>query len=174
MLCHTLLCCVLVLTVAGVGVGILTKLAPNWPELVIAMSFFLIIAVSGVYKCAYLIATQLPLEYYHFPIWFKFGIIPFPMLTQKSRDKIRAGAHQRAKELKTRAFKERTVLDPSVNIKESFSPIGRLLRVAADTIGRTEVDVSQYEARLEKDWYTKPREYVSRCVGTLHAEENGR
>jgi len=166
-ICHTLLCCVLVLTIAGVGVGILTKLAPNWPELVIAMAFFLIIAVCGVYQSSVLIATQLPLEYYHFPLWFKWGILPFPMLTKKSRDNIRAGAHQRAKELKARAFKERTVLDPSVSLKDSFSPIGRLLRVAADNIGKKDHDISQYEARLEKDWYTKTEELKSMTVDIL-------
>mmetsp|Transcript_31762 Transcript_31762/g.47872 ORF Transcript_31762/g.47872 Transcript_31762/m.47872 type:complete len:359 (+) Transcript_31762:359-1435(+) len=166
-ICHTLLNGMIMLTILGVGVGILTKLAPNWPELVIAMAFFLSIAVSGVYQCSILIATQLPLEYYHFPLWFKWGLLPFPMLTKKSRDKIRAGAHQRAKELKARAFKERTVLDPSVSLKDSFSPIGRLLRVAADNIGKKDHDISQYEARLEKDWYTKTEELKSMTVDVL-------
>jgi len=134
---------------------------------VIAMAFFLTIAVCGVYQISQLVATQLPLEYYHFPLWFKWGILFPPMLTKKSRDKIRAGAHQRAKELKARAFKERTVLDPSVSLKDSFSPIGRLLRVAADNIGKKDHDISQYEARLEKDWYTKTEELKSMTVDIL-------
>eukprot|EP00985_Skeletonema_marinoi_P009453 scaffold4392_cov138-Skeletonema_marinoi.AAC.37 len=168
-ICHTLLNGIIMLTILGVGVGILTKLAPNWPELVIAMAFFLIIVVCGVYQISQLIATQLPLEYYHFPLWFKWGILFPPMLTKKSRDKIRAGAHQRAKDLRSRAFKERTVLDPSVILKDkdSFSPIGRLLRVAADNIGKKDHDISQYEARLEKDWYTKTEELKSMTVDVL-------
>ncbi len=55
------------------------------------------------------------------------------MLTKESRDKVRAGAHQKAKELKSCAFKERTVLDASVYLmkeKLPYTPIGtsRLLK----------------------------------------------
>lgn len=114
-----------------------------------------------------LVARQLPLKHYHFLIWFKWFLTPFPILTKKSRDKIRAGAHQRAQELKSRAFKERTALDPSVNLTKSYTPIGRLLRVAADDIGRKDHDISQYEARLEKDWYTKTEELESMTVYVL-------
>ncbi len=165
--CHTLLCCVLVLTMGGVGVGIFTKLAPNWPELVIAMAFFVIIAVSGMYQCSDLMARQLPLEYYHSPLWFKWVIVPFPMLTKKSRDNIKAGAHRRAKELKTRAFKERAVMDPSPKLKECYTAIGKLLRVSANNIGKKDHDISQYEARLEKDWYTNTEELRSMNIDVL-------
>lgn len=167
-LCHTLLCCVLVLTVGGVGVGIFTKLAPNWPELVIAMCFFLVIVVTGMYHASYLAATQLPLEYYHFPLWFKWFITPFPMFSRKSRERIRVGAEQRAKELKARAFRERTALDPSpAHHAESYTPIGKLLRISADNIGKKDHDISQYESRLEKDWYTKTDELKSMSVDIL-------
>ena len=61
------------------------------------------------------------------------------------------------------------MLDPSVILKDkdSFSPIGRLLRVAADNIGKKDHDISQYEARLEKDWYTKTEELKSMTVDVL-------
>lgn len=90
------------------------------------------------------------------------------MFSRKSRERIRVGAEQRAKELKARAFRERTALDPSpAHHAESYTPIGKLLRISADNIGKKDHDISQYESRLDKDWYTKIDELKSMSVDIL-------
>lgn len=71
------------------------------------------------------------------------------------------------KELKARAFKERTVLDPSPKLKERYTPIGRLLRISADNIGKKDHDISQYEERLVKDRYTNTEELKRMNVDVL-------
>ena len=74
-LCHTLLVCIFVLTILGVGLGIWAKLAPYWPEVAISLSFLLIVIVYGLWAVSNLVAEQVSLEYYHFPLWFKLFIL---------------------------------------------------------------------------------------------------
>ena len=169
LLCHLLLVSILVLTVASVGLGIYAKLAPYWPELAIAMAFFLTVVAGGMWTTSHLAAEQISLEYYHFPMWFKWGILPFPMLRRGARQKIRDAAEKRAKELTAMAYKERTMLNPKTSSSRSIpgTSVGALLRRAANTIGRRNFDVSKYEARLEDDWYNDAEELKSMSVDVL-------
>ena len=74
-LCHTLLTAIFVLTILGVGLGLWSKLASYWPELAVAMAFFLATALYGIMSVSFLVAEEAPLEYYHFPLWFKWFIV---------------------------------------------------------------------------------------------------
>ncbi|KAL7537385.1 hypothetical protein ACHAXR_012220 [Thalassiosira sp. AJA248-18] len=165
----TLLLCVLVLTVIGVALGIYLKFSPYWGEFSIAISFLLSIVVWGVWCTSNLAAEEIALEYYHFPLWFKI-FIPFPMLKFGGRQQIRERAEKRAKELKRRAYQERTMLNPNAtasNRQKRRSTVGALLRRAADSIGRWDFDVSKFEGYLEEDWYNDAAELKSIGVEVL-------
>ncbi|KAL7554997.1 hypothetical protein ACHAWF_018955 [Thalassiosira exigua] len=166
--CHTLLSAVLVLTVLSVALGIYSKLAPYWPELVVSMAFLVGIVLYGMWATSNIAANEIPLEYYHFPLWFKWGLLPFPMLRRGARQKIREAAEKRAKDLKSRAFKERSLDAPSsIARRVPRTDIGALLRQAADSINRYDFDVSKYEERLERDWYNDPAELKGMSVDVL-------
>jgi len=93
------------------------------------------------------------------------------MLQKGGRKKIRDAAERRAKELKNRAYQERTILDPSASstrgLNVSGTSIGKLLRRAADSIGRFDFDVSKFEAKLDEDWYNDASELRNLDVEVL-------
>jgi len=169
-LCHHLLIAIFILTIAGVGLGVWAKLAPYWPEVGIALSFLLVIVAYGIYSIANICGNEIALEYYHFPWWFKWGILPFPMLKRGGRQRIREQAEKRAKEVKSRAWKERSFMTESgtsSRSSRSATSIGKLLRGAACNIGRGGFDVSKYEQKLEDDWYNNASELREMSVDVL-------
>lgn len=167
-LIHVLLVCVLLFTVLGVGLGLYSNLVGKWPEVAISLTFFLAVVVSGMYYTGLLVGNELPLEYLHFPLWFKIAVLPFPLLTSRGRQQLRTGANLRAEDLKERAYRERTMLEPHTTKRgKTTTSLGILLREAADSLGRDDFDVSQYEARLEEDWYTAPEELKRMNVDIL-------
>lgn len=93
------------------------------------------------------------------------------MLRRGGRQKIREAAEKRAKELKARAYKERTMLTTDSSTarsrRTSRTSVGALLRRAADSIGRVDFDVSKYEERLEEDWYMDSSELRNMSVDVL-------
>ena len=167
--CHILLVCILLFTTLGVGLGLYANLRGRWPELAICEAFFLTVVVVGMHHVAMLVGKEIPLEYHHFPLWFKLAIMPFPLLTRSGRQEIRNGAKIRADELKARAFRERTMLDPKGSIAsvKKRGSIYSLLRSAADSIGREDFDITQYESNLEKDWYSEEEQLRRLSVDTL-------
>jgi len=120
------------------------------------LSFLLIVVGYGMWSTAELAANEIPLEYYHFPLWFKLGLMPSPLLRKGARQHIRTMAEKRAKDLKSRAWKEKSLGSSATSFlsstttqrSSSRNSIGYLLRKAANTIGRGNVDVSKYEERL--------------------------
>ena len=118
----------------------------------IAHAFLLSSLVSGVWVTSFFIAEEFPLEYFHFPLWFKYTLLPYPMLFRKSREREREGALQRAKDLRRRAYEERNVLNDQDEIPVAKTSAGRLLRTCADMLGKTRLDIQRYEAKLEEDW----------------------
>jgi len=162
LLCHVLICCILVFTVCGVGLGLYAKFAGYWPEVGITLSFLLLVVGYGMWSTAELAANEIPLEYYHFPLWFKLGLMPSPLLRRGARQHIRTMAEKRAKDLKSRAWKEKSLGNSATSFlssstiqrsSSSRNSIGYLLRKAANAIGRGNVDVSKYEERLADEWY---------------------
>jgi len=90
------------------------------------------------------------------------------MLKRGGRKRIRERAEKRAKEMRGRALKERTILDPTAKSCRSFkSSVGGILRRAADSIGCHDDDVSKYEKRLEDDWYVNSSEMKNMSVDIL-------
>ncbi|KAL9189059.1 hypothetical protein ACHAXT_011549 [Thalassiosira profunda] len=166
---HLLLTAVFVLTILGVGLGIYAKLAPYWPELAIALAFLLVVVLYGIATVAFVAAEEISLEYYHFPLWFKWSMLPYPMLRRGGRQRIREAAEVRAKELRARAYREREMMKPhaSTSRRNCLTSVGILLRSAADGIGRRDFDVSKYEERLEADWYSDADELKGMSIDTL-------
>lgn len=171
-LCHLLLVSVFILTISGCGLGLWAKFAPHWPELAVCLAFLVTIIVYGIVSCSFLFAENCPLEFYHLPLWFKWGIFPYPMLRRGGRQKIRELAETRAMELKARAYKEKSISDTrkSMSKKKSQVPMtsaGAVVRRAANSIGRRNFDVSKYEQRLEADWFTESEELRELSVDVL-------
>lgn len=170
-LCHHLLVAIFVLTVLGVGLGLYAKLAPNWPEVGIALAFLLVTVGYGIYSIAHLCASETALEYYHYPRWFRWMILPYPMLRRGGRQAIKERAEKRANEIKSRALKEKSVLSDSAkasNRRARRTSVGMLLRSAADALGRLDVDISKFEQKLENDWYTESSELKGMSVDVLN------
>ena len=92
------------------------------------------------------------------------------MLKRGGRQRIREQAEKRAKEVKSRAWKERSFMTESgtsSRSSRSATSIGKLLRGAACNIGRGGFDVSKYEQKLEDDWYNNASELREMSVDVL-------
>eukprot|EP00579_Thalassiosira_antarctica_P018169 CAMPEP_0201951118 /NCGR_PEP_ID=MMETSP0903-20130614/56839_1 /ASSEMBLY_ACC=CAM_ASM_000552 /TAXON_ID=420261 /ORGANISM="Thalassiosira antarctica, Strain CCMP982" /LENGTH=122 /DNA_ID=CAMNT_0048494375 /DNA_START=492 /DNA_END=857 /DNA_ORIENTATION=+ len=88
------------------------------------------------------------------------------------REKLRTRAKLRAHKLRKRAYQERQKLDPRFreegNASEyNVSSVGALLRTAAINLGRNDLDISNYEARLEEDLFNEADQLKGRSVECL-------
>ena len=81
----------------------------------------------------------------------KWGIMPFPMLRRGGQQKIREMAEKRAKDLMSRAKKERSLTTSTMSRRAPRTSVGILLSSSA---GRRDYDISKFEEKLEDDWYT--------------------
>jgi hypothetical protein len=140
------------------GLGIYNKFSyyDYWIELAVCLFVLVLMTGTGLYLMSDLVASELPLEYYHLPLWFKYALIPFKSLTSKQRKEVRDAAKVRANELKERAYRERLLVKPkerSSDARSDDTPIGILLHESAIELGRCNFDVSIYEQRLEADWF---------------------
>jgi len=82
--CHILLICVLVFTASGIALGLYAKFTPHWPELGVTLAFFVVVLLYGMWATSNIAATEIPLEYYHFPNWFKWGLVSVPFSLEQS------------------------------------------------------------------------------------------
>ena len=97
----------------------------------------------------------------------KWGIMPFPMLRRGGQQKIREMAEKRAKDLMSRAKKERSLTTSTMSRRAPRTSVGILLRSSADAIGRRDYDISKFEEKLEDDWYTDADELKTMSVDIL-------
>ena len=149
---------IMVCTLVGMGLGIFNKFSyyDHWIELAVCMFVLVLTTGAALYVTTDMIASELPLEYFHLPLWFKYALIPFKTLTSKQRKEVHDAAKIRATELKELAYRERVLVKPterSSDARSEDTPIGTLLHDTAIEIGRCDVDVSIYEHRLEADWF---------------------
>lgn len=73
-----MLICIMLTTVASLAIAVYNSLKLNLPEMVIAISFVGLVFYEGMYQTSMLVATQIPLEYRHFPMWLRYILLPFP------------------------------------------------------------------------------------------------
>lgn len=149
--CNTLLVWTSLLVVCGLFLGVWSNLSPHYIESAVVITLGIVLFCIGTRRKNELNWSILPLEYYHSPWVSRLFSFPRSVLTQKGRDKLRDRAKARAKKLKTRAYRERKLLDPEFD-KKLNTEIGKMLCDAASQLGRLEFDVTEFEARLEEDW----------------------
>lgn len=169
---HNLQMLIMTCTIVGMGLGIYNKFSYNdyWIELAVCLFVLVLMTGTGLYLMSDLMASELPLEYFHLPRWFKYSLIPFKSLTSKQRKEVRDAAKVRAKELKERAYRERLLVKPKETSSDATSddtPITTLLRDTAIELGRCNFDVSIYEQRLETDWFDDINDLKAMSVDEL-------
>lgn len=153
----------------GLFIGIWKNLSPNLPETIFTLSIAILFKVVGETLFSRHLATCVALEFWHFPLWLQAMSGPFYF---SGREKLRTRAKLRAQKLRKRAYQERQKLDPKFreggNASEyNASSVGALLRTAAINLGRNDLDISNYEARLEEDLFNEAVQLKGRSVECL-------
>ena len=166
--CHMLFIFMLVAVTVGLFVAILAKfkepglLAQTIVVFVVAM----LVEAPGMMCMGILIETELPLELYHSPFWWKFWLSPFHMFTNSRRSRLKENAILRANMLKEKTtIQQQQRLDARENDKNST--LHDLLRKAAIAIGRDDIDVSIYVIRLEEQMYTEAEHLQGEDIAIL-------
>lgn len=152
----------------GLFLGIYCNLSPRLPATIVAASIAITVYIVAQQLCMSHAAACAPLEFYHYPSWIKMNL---PGLNSiKGQESLKARAKLRAIYLKKRAYREREKLDPNFPEKKStdnISSVADLLLTAALSLGRTDNELPNYEARLEKDWFNEVDHLKYRSVKCL-------
>lgn len=172
--CDGLSICTVIFVKAGIFFALFLNLYPNWPEIVIVMALAAGINHYGTRTLGELQLSILPLEIFHFPNWVKALALPSTVFKHRDRVALEKRAKTRAKYLKTKAYHERKLRGPN-NFDSNASSIsqanntsiGTLIRTAAINLGRSEYDVSAFEAKLEEDWYNEADQLKEEDVDAL-------
>lgn len=165
----------LILTVQFVQLGIFLasflNLYPNWPEIVVMVVLAYVIQYCGKSNLGHLHYNILPLEIFHYPHWVKAIFMPKSVFNHKERESVEERAKARANLLKAKAYQQRKLRDPTISdsdrATQTNTSVGSILRTAAINLGRSDYDVSAFEARLEEDWYNEADLLKEEDVDTL-------
>ena len=142
----------------GLILAVIAKFAPNIPTIMITIVLIGIAEIPGFYYVGKLLREEIPLELHHSSMWFKLAISPQSVLMKKGHSDLQQGAMRRAATLR-KQFSVRLTNNNNGTVASSTSQRGRdslekLLEKAANSIGRSDIDISIYIARLEADLYT--------------------
>lgn len=153
----------------GLILAVIAKFAPNIPTVIITIVLIGIAEIPGFYYVGNLVREEIPLELYS-SLWFKLAISPQSVLMRKGRSDLQKGAISRAATLR-KQFSVR-LTDNSGTAASSTSQRGRdslekLLEKAAHSIGRSDIDITTYIARLEADLYTESEHLSEEDVDEL-------
>merc|ERR1712130_383910 len=92
----------------GLILAIIQKFYPkNYITTIIVIALIILIELPGMAYITQLVNTELPLELYHSPLWWKLFMSPTALFSKSSREQIRINAIQRAKVLRERFCKDR-------------------------------------------------------------------
>ena len=162
--CQMLFTFMLVAITVGLFVAILLKFKePGWlVQTIVVFVVVMIVEAPGMACMGILVETELSLELYHSPFWWKFWLSPFHMFTKSGRNRLKENAILRANMLKEKATIQ---LDARENDKNST--LHDLLRKAAIAIGRDDIDVSIYANRLEDEMYTEAEHLQGEDIAIL-------
>ena len=163
--CQMLFTFMLMMVSFGLILAIIQKFYPNYYITIIVIALIILIEIPGMAYITQLVNTELPLELYHSPLWWKLFMSPSALFSKSSREQIQVNAIQRAKVLRERFCKDRghtTTLAHHGN-----GSMERLLKRAAESIGRSDLDVSVYIASLEDDLYTDVEHLIGEDVDML-------
>ncbi|EJK57603.1 hypothetical protein THAOC_22337 [Thalassiosira oceanica] len=160
-LCNTLCIVTIFLDHVGMILAVYSNLSPRWPETIICFAVAAVLYISWQQAAGEILMKAIPLEFYHTPLWNQLVSNPAAVLTKKGRQELQTGARARAEELKQRAYQRRGIFDQNQTRRGAdgdaegqypYLSIGALLRGAASRLGKSEHDVTSYEARLAEDW----------------------
>ena len=104
--CQMLFTFMLLFVTLGLTLAIIQKFALNELQMIITFVLIGLMEIPGLYYIGKLVTEELPLEFYHSPIWWKLFLSPLSFFTKSGRKGIVSGANHRAKELRERFLKE--------------------------------------------------------------------
>ena len=145
------------------------------PENILCVALYCIINIYGERTYRSFILDVMPLEIYHSPLVSRLMAVQFREVTKSGRNELQSLAEARAKKLR-RQYVEKGSIDTQ---QHNWESLDNLLRTAITNLGRTEsVDVSEFTARLERDWLTSEShikgrnvEFLNKYMPLLLAEE---
>eukprot|EP00578_Thalassiosira_sp_NH16_P023680 CAMPEP_0181083810 /NCGR_PEP_ID=MMETSP1071-20121207/4364_1 /TAXON_ID=35127 /ORGANISM="Thalassiosira sp., Strain NH16" /LENGTH=397 /DNA_ID=CAMNT_0023165509 /DNA_START=41 /DNA_END=1234 /DNA_ORIENTATION=+ len=149
--------CMLVYFVTlGLVLGVIAKFAPSIPTVIITLVLIGVAEIPGQYYMGKLVREEVPLELYHSSLWWKLLLSPQSVLTKKGRLDLQKDASSRAATLREQFFSGNRVTHNSTTASSTSQRVDlqNLLKKAAKSIGRSDIDISIYIARLEADLYT--------------------
>ncbi len=167
---QVLFTCMLLFVTLGLILAVIAKFAPNIPTVIITIVLIGIAEIPGFYYVGNLVREEIPLELYHSSLWWKLVMSPQSVLMRKGRSDLQKGAISRAATLR-KQFSVR-LTDNNGTAASSTSQRGRdslekLLEKAAHSIGRSDIDITTYIARLEADLYTESEHLSEEDVDEL-------
>jgi len=162
--CQMLFTFMLMMVSFGLILAIIQKFYPRYITTIIVIALIILIEIPGMAYITQLVNTELPLELYHSPMWWKLFMSPSALFSKSSREHIQINAIQRAKILRERFCKDRGHTATTNHVNGS---IERLLKKAAESIGRSDLDVSVYIANLEDDLYSDVEHLIGEDVDML-------
>ena len=145
------------------------------PENILCVALYCIINIYGERTYRSFILDVMPLEIYHSPLVSRLIPSQFREVTKSGRNELQSLAEARAKKLR-RQYVEKGSIDTQ---QHNWGSLDNLLRTAITNLGRMEsVDVSEFTARLERDWLTSEGhirgrnvEFLNKYMPLLLAEE---
>jgi len=162
--CQMLFTFMLMMVSFGLILAIIQKFYPTTITTIIVIALIILIEIPGMAYITQLVNTELPLELYHSPQWWKLFMSPSALFSKSSREQIQVNAIQRAKVLRERFCKDRV---HSSTTHHGNGSMERLLKRAAESIGRSDLDLSVYIANLEDDLYSDVEHLIGEDVDML-------
>ena len=161
--CQMLFTLMTLFVTAGLAIAIFHKFTPSIPQIATTVVFIGLLEIPGLYFIGKFVVEELPLEYYHSPLWWRICLYPSIMLSKRQREDIQQAAINRAEMLRERYCIE----DKRRMSIQGNDSTAKLLEIAADLIGRSDLDTSIYAKRLEDDLYTDVKHLTGEDVDVL-------
>ena len=166
--CQMLFTFMLLLITLGLTLAVIQKFAQNPIQIIFTMLLIGGMEIPGFYYIGKLVVEELPLEYYHSPVWWKLSLSPLSLFTKSRRRGIQEGATRRAKKLRERFLSDNEgEEDANTTIRHGNGSVQQVLKMAAESIGRSDLDIATYVTSLEEDLYTDIKHLDDEDVGML-------
>jgi hypothetical protein len=123
--------------------------------MILSLCFLGAIYFEGMYQTSMLVATQIPLEFHHFPMWLRYYVVlPFPYFNRSVASQIKEDAKDRATFLKARADTEHTLDEHRSSFgNRAADDLEVLLETAVIAIGKENLNAVPYLVKLRHELY---------------------
>lgn len=166
----------------GILIGIYLKLNPldnprgHWISYGVTTGVILFVLLVSQHRGLSWLIRVAPLECYHITL-LRVALAP----TKRLRVELKRLAFERAKEIKSRVYKDRLKIDPlaqEIKVEQSSQDLGILLNTAATNLGLQKIDTVTYEERLNAEFFFEAShlrgrdvEFLARYIPYRLAEE---